>query len=71
MKHREQPMSSADPPSVETDLAAPIRWNSACHPISDIRDWSDNNQLELRPDFQRREVWSDAARGSTDGYDSS
>jgi hypothetical protein len=38
------------------------RWNSSPHPISDIRDWYENGRLELRPDFQRREVWSDAAR---------
>lgn len=33
-------------------------WNSSPHPISDIRDWSDIGRLELRPDFQRREVWA-------------
>lgn len=38
------------------------RWNSSPHPISDIRDWYENGRLELRPDFQRREVWSEAAR---------
>jgi len=38
------------------------KWNSSPHPISDIRDWYENGRLELRPDFQRREVWSDAAR---------
>ncbi|UPT74143.1 MAG: DUF262 domain-containing protein [Elusimicrobiota bacterium] len=37
-------------------------WNSAPHPISDIRDWSNNQRLEIRPDFQRKEVWSPAAR---------
>lgn len=39
-----------------------VHWNSSPHPISDIRDWSELGRLELRPDFQRREVWSDAAR---------
>lgn len=37
-------------------------WNSSPHPISDIRDWQAAGRLELRPDFQRRAVWSDAAR---------
>lgn len=39
-----------------------VHWNSSPHPISDIRDWSDTGRLELRPDFQRREVWSTSAR---------
>lgn len=39
-----------------------IHWNSSPHPISDIRDWSDAGRLELRPDFQRRGVWSLSAR---------
>ena len=39
-----------------------VHWNSSPHPISDIRDWSDAGRLELRPDFQRREVWSTPAR---------
>lgn len=37
-------------------------WNSSPHPISDIRDWKETGRLELRPDFQRREVWSSPAR---------
>lgn len=37
-------------------------WNSSPHPISDIRDWSKAQRLELRPDFQRRAVWSATAR---------
>lgn len=37
-------------------------WNSSPHPISDIRDWSSARRLELRPDFQRREVWSMPAK---------
>ncbi|MEI6514027.1 MAG: DUF262 domain-containing protein [bacterium] len=37
-------------------------WISSSHPISDIRDWSNTQRLEIRPDFQRREVWSDAAK---------
>ncbi|MEX0959198.1 MAG: DUF262 domain-containing protein [Burkholderiales bacterium] len=39
-----------------------VHWNSSPHPISDIRDWSETGRLELRPDFQRREVWSAPAR---------
>lgn len=39
-----------------------VKWNSSPHPISDIRDWSELKRLELQPDFQRREVWSDSAR---------
>ncbi len=39
-----------------------ISWNSSPHPISDLRDWSEAGRLELRPPFQRREVWSDPAR---------
>lgn len=39
-----------------------VHWNSSPHPISDIRDWSEVQRLELRPDFQRRTVWSAAAR---------
>lgn len=39
-----------------------VHWNSSPHPISDIRDWSVSGRLELRPDFQRREVWSAPAR---------
>ena len=37
------------------------RWNSSAHPISDIRDWNNVKRLEIRPDFQRQEVWSSAA----------
>ena len=37
-------------------------WNSNAHPISDIRDWNADKKLELRPDFQRKEVWTEAAK---------
>ena len=30
-----------------------MKWESYSHPISDVRDWADNERLELRPDFQR------------------
>ena len=39
-----------------------MRWESYKHPISDIRDWNRNNRLELKPDFQRNEVWTKAAQ---------
>ena len=39
-----------------------MKWESYTHPISDIRDWNKNKRLELRPDFQRNEVWSRAAQ---------
>tara|TARA_B100000749_G_C18429299_1_gene467213 strand:+ start:249 stop:1550 length:1302 start_codon:yes stop_codon:yes gene_type:complete len=39
-----------------------VHWNSSPHPISDIRDWSEAGRLEVRPDFQRREVWSAPAK---------
>ncbi len=39
-----------------------MKWESYSHPISDVRDWNNNNRLELRPDFQRNEVWSKAAQ---------
>ncbi|WP_226617755.1 DUF262 domain-containing protein [Cytobacillus firmus] len=38
------------------------RWNSNSHPISDIRDWNEDKRIEISPDYQRKEVWSDAAR---------
>lgn len=37
-------------------------WNSSPHPISDIRDWHRSGRLEIRPAFQRKEVWSSAAK---------
>jgi len=37
-------------------------WSHSNHPISDLRDWQNVGRLELRPDFQRRLVWSTAAR---------
>ncbi len=39
-----------------------MKWESYSHPISDIRDWDNNHRLELKPDFQRNEVWSRAAQ---------
>lgn len=39
-----------------------MNWTSYSHPISDIKDWDKNNRLELRPDFQRNEVWSKSAQ---------
>lgn len=39
-----------------------MQWESYSHPISDVRDWNDSCRLELRPDFQRNEVWSKSAQ---------
>lgn len=39
-----------------------MEWNSTNHPISELRDWYKAKKLEIRPDFQRREVWSKAAK---------
>ncbi len=39
-----------------------MNWEIYAHPISDIRDWSTNKRLELKPDFQRNQVWSRAAQ---------
>ena len=39
-----------------------MKWTSRAHPISDIRDWKRNNRLELRPDYQRKSVWSKSAQ---------
>lgn len=38
------------------------KWNSSPHPISDIRDWNNAKRIEIRPDFQRNEVWSESAK---------
>jgi hypothetical protein len=38
------------------------KWQSSPHPISDVRDWKNMGRLEVQPDFQRKEVWSAAAR---------
>ncbi len=37
-------------------------FDSRIYSISDILEWSRNDQLELNPRFQRRSVWSDFAR---------
>lgn len=39
-----------------------ILWNPANHTVSDIWEWDKSNRIELRPDFQRRSVWSSAAK---------
>jgi hypothetical protein len=38
------------------------KWQSSSHTIADIRDWNNGETLLLQPDYQRREVWGDAAR---------
>lgn len=37
-------------------------WKTTQHPIYDIRDWKQSGRLEIQPDFQRKAVWSDAAK---------
>ena len=39
-----------------------VKWIFSRHPIADIRDWRNSGRLEIRPDYQRRAVWSSAAR---------
>ncbi len=39
-----------------------MRWRSNPHPVSDFRDWNNGHRLELKPDFQRKEVWSPTAK---------
>lgn len=39
-----------------------MQWESYSHPISDVREWAENKRLELKPDFQRNEVWTQAAQ---------
>ena len=39
-----------------------MQWNPSNHPISELRDWNNAKKLEIRPDFQRKEVWSKAAK---------
>ncbi|OXS16057.1 hypothetical protein CGX12_05780 [Zobellella denitrificans] len=38
------------------------KWQSSPHTIADIREWNGNGTLLLQPDYQRREVWGEAAR---------
>lgn len=37
-------------------------WESTQHTIGDILDWRGAKRITLTPDFQRREVWSQAAK---------
>ncbi len=37
-------------------------FDSRVYSINDFLEWSDNEQLELNPKFQRRSVWTDTAR---------
>lgn len=39
-----------------------VEWSPSQHSIADVRDWSKNLRLEIQPDFQRRAVWSMAAK---------
>jgi hypothetical protein len=38
------------------------KWRASTHAISDIRDWNRQGILILQPDYQRKEVWADAAK---------
>lgn len=38
------------------------KWQSSPHTIADIREWNNNGTLLLQPDYQRREVWGEAAK---------
>lgn len=38
------------------------KWRASTHAISDIRDWNRQGILILQPDYQRKEVWGDAAK---------
>jgi hypothetical protein len=37
-------------------------FDTRTYSINDFLEWSDNEQLELSPKFQRRSVWTDTAR---------
>ncbi|HNN80986.1 MAG TPA: DUF262 domain-containing protein [Leptospiraceae bacterium] len=39
-----------------------INWKPSSHTIADLRDWDDNKLLGISPEYQRREVWTDAAK---------
>lgn len=39
-----------------------MKWESYSYSISDVCDWADDERLELSPDFQRSEVWTQAAQ---------
>ncbi|OEZ97407.1 DUF262 domain-containing protein [Duganella phyllosphaerae] len=38
------------------------KWRASTHAISDIRDWNRQGILILQPDYQRKEVWGEAAK---------
>ncbi|MCL2659428.1 MAG: DUF262 domain-containing protein [Acidobacteriaceae bacterium] len=38
------------------------KWLASTHTISDIQGWNNDGTLLIQPDYQRREVWGDAAR---------
>ncbi|AYQ57229.1 hypothetical protein MS2017_1545 [Bathymodiolus thermophilus thioautotrophic gill symbiont] len=39
-----------------------INWQPSTNSILDLRDWTDNNRLDIAPDFQRKFVWGNAAQ---------
>lgn len=39
-----------------------MEWKSKVYQIADVKEWSNANLLELKPDVQRTAVWSKAAQ---------
>lgn len=39
-----------------------MNFSSSHYPISDIKEWRDTNKLEIRPDYQRKAVWTKVAQ---------
>lgn len=39
-----------------------MKWNSTQYSVKEILDFEESRELELRPDFQRRSVWTQAAK---------
>ncbi len=39
-----------------------VEWSPSTHKVSEFRKWSNDGQLDLQPDFQRKAVWNKAAK---------
>lgn len=39
-----------------------MNFSSSHYPISDIKEWRDTKKLEIRPDYQRKAVWTKVAQ---------
>lgn len=46
----------------EQDPTLMKSFDTRAYSINDFLEWDRNNQLELNPKFQRRQVWTDTAR---------